>query len=521
LYRIGYRIKNHSPVVVTGGGGDQNIVTTEEYIPGNSILGVFAAKYIKKSGKPGELIHEDERFYKWFLKGEIVFGNAYLSIHDGKRILHELLPTPLSIQTDKDNKEIYNLTHYETELIKEKPKPIKGYCQLKGKTIYISAPAKQLNFHHFRKDKTKGHSEKEGIFFYEALAKEQHFTGFIYGLETELQQFKDFYSDDLMPIRIGRSRNVEYGNAEIELGSIEKYAPDLELEGNAITMSFVSPLILINKNGYPEISEGILREYLDEAFGTKKYSIQKLYSRSRNVENYVSVWKLKKPLDKAYDCGTTIRVVFEDGINDDLKNRLANMVLTGIGERLNEGYGRFEINWATNPTYTQMETRSIRIDMPEGLPTGTSRDIFAAIVSKRIKTQIHSMALDIAKECKSTGRISSNLISRLELIVESSCCMDDLRCKMDKLRDTAKKPLNEIYLKSCNKKLMGIIKDGLDFSQVENRLGKVSGFAKRVNIELIKEEDKFELNKYYFNSLFGALRMFNKKHDKDGGEVDG
>lgn len=72
-----------------------------------------------------------------------------------------------------------------------------------------------------------------------------------------------------MPIRIGRSRNVEYGNAEIELGSIEKYAPDLELEGNAITMSFVSPLILINKNGYPEISEGVLREYLDEAFGTK------------------------------------------------------------------------------------------------------------------------------------------------------------------------------------------------------------------------------------------------------------
>ena len=31
-----------------------------------------------------------------------------------------------SIQTDKDNKEIYNLTHYETELIKEKPKPIKA-----------------------------------------------------------------------------------------------------------------------------------------------------------------------------------------------------------------------------------------------------------------------------------------------------------------------------------------------------------------------------------------------------------
>jgi len=96
-------------------GGDMNMVSTKDYIPGTTILGIFAARYVKEKNKLNNNVHEDETFYNWFLNGKLKFSNAYLTIYNEETEI-ELLPTPLSIQKEKaDETNILNLIMNETE----------------------------------------------------------------------------------------------------------------------------------------------------------------------------------------------------------------------------------------------------------------------------------------------------------------------------------------------------------------------------------------------------------------------
>ena len=115
MYRLKYRIKTISPVLISSMGGDMNMVSTKDYIPGTTILGIFAARYVKEKNKLNNNVHEDETFYNWFLNGKLKFSNAYLTIYNEETEI-ELLPTPLSIQKEKaDETNILNLIMNETE----------------------------------------------------------------------------------------------------------------------------------------------------------------------------------------------------------------------------------------------------------------------------------------------------------------------------------------------------------------------------------------------------------------------
>ncbi|RLC13385.1 MAG: hypothetical protein DRI57_16310, partial [Deltaproteobacteria bacterium] len=59
-----YRITNLAPLVISAKFGDRNMVTTEKYIPGTSVLGLLAKQVITKKNL-SDKAHENEDFCNW------------------------------------------------------------------------------------------------------------------------------------------------------------------------------------------------------------------------------------------------------------------------------------------------------------------------------------------------------------------------------------------------------------------------------------------------------------------------
>ncbi|MGH7453355.1 MAG: RAMP superfamily CRISPR-associated protein, partial [bacterium] len=102
-----YRITTLSPVVISTISGDMNMVATEKYIPGTSVLGLLVRRFIAK--KNLESAHENNVFYNWFLAGRVKIGNAYLFSPDESGEKKIYYPTPISIEKEK----YYGKTAYD------------------------------------------------------------------------------------------------------------------------------------------------------------------------------------------------------------------------------------------------------------------------------------------------------------------------------------------------------------------------------------------------------------------------
>lgn len=107
-HQVRYRIKTLSPIILPQISGDQNMVSTMDYIPGSVILGVFASKYVKNN-RLGPNAHKDSNFHSWFLNSNLCFTNAYMAEMVGADFV-EYYPVPFSVNSLKtDESQIFEL----------------------------------------------------------------------------------------------------------------------------------------------------------------------------------------------------------------------------------------------------------------------------------------------------------------------------------------------------------------------------------------------------------------------------
>lgn len=69
---IAVRLTTSSPTLVAAGPPARNLIETLDFIPGNSLRGLLARRYLDRSGSA-----EDDDFKNLFLSGEVRFGFAY------------------------------------------------------------------------------------------------------------------------------------------------------------------------------------------------------------------------------------------------------------------------------------------------------------------------------------------------------------------------------------------------------------------------------------------------------------
>lgn len=255
LAKLVYTIKTLSPIVIASPRGEQNTVYTKTYIPALTVKGLIVNQFIRLMDL-GENAHQNDYFYKMFLKGEIIFTPAYPAKEN--RIFE---PIPLCLQPEKGSEPdvLYNLFDPTNE--SRNTKPMKKFWYFtedkvdNGNCVYELYEPETIFYFHNSRDRQKGHSVGEGIFYYEAIDSEQEFKGEIVGPRNYLLQLKELIGS--FEGFIGRSKTAQYGLVKFDFGEIKDIETQEDIDDEYIIYA-LSPIIVYNCYGFTEPSERVL-----------------------------------------------------------------------------------------------------------------------------------------------------------------------------------------------------------------------------------------------------------------------
>jgi CRISPR-associated protein Csx10 len=424
---------------------------------------MFAKRYIELE-KEDTVDQNHPEFSEWFLKGALRFGNAYICSLDRYGKWEENEPVPLSFKTEK------NWHETPVDLLFEEPgdppRSVGGYGKLIGHYddsddqdegeepedrenprhyLFLQEVKKSLNFHH-QHDSSKG-IVKQGIFFnYEDIAAHQAFSGDIYGEEQTLNKFKELFAGD-HTFRIGRSRGTQYGRVKFDLISgpdkIKAKKGTLKIQNNKISMTFLSPVILYNKYGHPTATvcdlEKVLKSRINE-----DVKIEKMFAKTHDSDNYVAVWKLKRPSKTCFAPGSCFLV---KGVSEKDIKKLEDIMKTGIGERKNEGFGCVRFGMQQPGELIIARRKPPTPSYPSFTPD-TSKSILEEIFKETVIQKIALRAVAAANQFKTQDKnkeaVTKTLISRLAaMLTAKEGDKDDFRKAIGELRDTARQKLEK------------------------------------------------------------------------------
>lgn len=500
MYGIKYRIVTISPILVSTKFGDMNIVTTEKYIPGSSVLGILTRRYIMKKNI-SHSAHKDENFFNWFLAGNLKISNAYIFSEDKDDRKFAHFPVPNSIKREKNGDQIYDFLYAKIDT-DDQMESIDGFCSLNEQTCQLKSVETTLNFHHAR-DREKGISREGIIFNYESISPNQVFTGNIVGNENDLLNFMEICGKEKYWIAyIGRSRNAQYGKVKFEFIEEKPIAIDSSIPSNKkISLTLLSDTIIYNENGFPCIDIVELEKYI----GAK---IEKTFIKKGDVENFVGVWRLKKPSEICFLAGSTFLL----DISKSEKNKLKDTYTFGIGERTHEGFGQCILGLQNNSELEILEESKddsfIFFEKPEFLIPEQTLKTLKILVTDYIKKQVELSALIDLNEFKNSLHFLTNSIIEKLLILAKP----NEQSEFTKIIKQFRKPAKE-KLERCNNGKISLfeflIKRTITIEELLRSPSNSNLKKLCAEIKFYPEADKQfekELYKLYLATFFSMMR---------------
>jgi len=526
MYRLTYRITPLAPLMMATRGGTSFFVNTRDYIRGTMLLGMFAHKYItlkELETKP----HEDPVFKEWFLHGSLSFGCAYVDSADERDGTVRNSPVPLSIRTVKrDHTTAFDLLVCSP---RSRTASIGGYGRIEGSSLFKQGVKKSLNYHHQHNPKTG--TVEAGIFFnYEAVEPGQTFTGDITGDKETLEAFKKVFETHYI-FSLGRSRNTQYGRIKLEF--IHEPRPvvgETEHQGSRALLTLLSPLMVYNRYGFSTTAINDLTRALNgKPEGPLK--IEKSVVKTGEVENYLSVWKLKRPAERCFKEGSSFLV---SGITPEAWPLLEGILEKGLGERRKEGFGRVALRFPGDDEswrLTVHENTFKPIPYIESVPA-RSINILEDIVTTNLRHVVRKDALEHSAGFNCL--ISNSLLSRLMAMInkDGQTIANFKEILVKELRKTARDSLE-----SCNNGRKTLYKFLLDSSRsIQEIMNRTESYIEELNRLLSDShlEGAFknwpysdkkleeELHKLYLTTFLAAMRKRKKARDaRDSSQAGG
>jgi CRISPR-associated protein Csx10 len=482
-------VKTLSSVIFGRQKGDQNTVSSENHIPNTAMRGIIATRYIRSRNL--DVTYRDYYFDQIFLKGKVIISSAY-PVSDEKTFY----PSPLALRERKGtvSGEIVNVL---AEPIKDKSKSVEGMVAIDASKVTIKKVERTAFFHNSR-DRIKGHSTGDGIFYYESLDAGQEFSACLIGPKSLLTNLREALGESYT-IEVGKSKTAQYGSVEVHVGDIEEIeGHEISLPGKSFVMNAITPIILYNDHGFCEISSDRLGKYLSATLGVGVH-VAHAEAAHDFVETYVSVWHSKSQREYAYAAGSSFEIELEDNEpNNSLLANLKRLETDGIGEAKEFGFGRVKVNWISEKSYTKSvssstETKSLEPEPPE------FKKMLKEILSSALMKEIENMSYSRARKYK--RKLKSHLVSRLEGMIEESSSRKSFEEKLNLLEGKpAWKVLGDAGLL---KELKGSFVDG----EISHAIEKLF----HDNVSLQPAVDRESLSKSYWLYFFKSLRKINKE----------
>lgn len=508
---IKYQIRTLDPIIISSESGNQFMVPTKDYIPGINILGALAANYIQQKNlgiyfsqsKP-----DDANFLDWFINGKVSFSNAYKidKINDNNFVT---FPIPFSVQYVKnDESKILDLLYEESET---QTKPFNGFGLLKDFRLYKTKIKKFTDPHHERNYATG--APKQNVFFnYESIEANQTFEGTIYGDDNCIREFYKQFSE-LNQIKIGRSKTSEYGKVQLSLTQPENKSDDniVLTEDETISLTFLSNVILYNENGFASGSIKDIERYLKEKI-SQDIGIEKAFLRTEEIENYVSVWKLKKPSEVSFQAGSCLLLKVKASDIEAIKKLQSE----GIGERKHEGFGQIVFG-LQRIKITKAEFDQPKYLKPESEAPALVKDKTFKIAEEYLKkiSAVEALKIVSANSKGLNKKISSSQIGKLEGICRISDSDNSFKEKINSLRKISKEKLISCSFAKSNLLDFLTKENILNNPNIKKEITKMEELFSDVGIELTKVgEITSQLYSAYYLTLFAAMRKAIKGGQK-------
>ena len=367
-YYLHYRFRLEEPMIISDGSQIGNVLTTRDFIPGSTMLGLCANLYLRKKGC--QKIHRVPEFRDLFLSEKTIFSPAY-PVAGGSG---NCFPTPYSVFGCKYHgfnspKPMGRTMHGISDCLcnpipkicpeKSCGEPMEhkgGYCYFKGSIGPFTHEVSRRIITHNR----VAHASKDKeLFSFETLTEGQEFYGEISFSEEHLRDTLCDLLKENPVVKLGKARQRGYGRVEI-------YRPvkkdktcrepwrDGVISGDGIfSLYLFSDAIVLNKalNYCSRIDKNVLGSVLDIDPGELE-----VYSYAEG-DRYRSFWKtgilmgfnqkrqMPLPMECTISRGSVFTVHYKNGA--DISGKLETLMEKGIGIRRNEGFGQVIINLKT------------------------------------------------------------------------------------------------------------------------------------------------------------------------------
>ncbi|MDY0126884.1 MAG: hypothetical protein RBR69_01930 [Candidatus Cloacimonadaceae bacterium] len=467
MQTLNIKIELKSPVLFSAQSGDSTLTQTLSFVPGTSLLGLLANRYIKSKGKTVD-------FSRLFLRGGLRFHNLY-PFKDADCYY----PCPLNILRSKiESKDFINV--FATDEIKPDYKAVSSFAYIKEDYVALHQPAKEIFFHHER-DYQKGISKEGVVFNYEALSSEQMFCGKIMGSSDDLMVIKELLESD-PDLRLGKSKTSQYGKCRLMECSLKDYQIIDSDSLEQPLMILLSDTIVKNTYGKSSTDTADLERLLGVEILSSAIDLYK-------VETVVNAHKAKKPSELAFKAGSCFLLKY-------LPSNYKLFAQNGLGERCHEGFGH--ISFEENHPYSMslLTKSSAQVSEPTTQAPPIIRTIAQNCYELTVETYLSNKASEIANVMDARS-LSKSLIGRLESFAAAGSFSESFA----ELRKLSVEKLNKIHMGDKNLKeyLDGIDKE-IDTMLANSRMLSLGKTKKLMN--LITETGIIERPTDYWKAIF-------------------
>jgi CRISPR-associated protein Csx10 len=360
-YYLSYRLNLDEPLVLSDGSQLGNVLQTQDYIPGSSILGLCAGLYLggARSATASSGTYTNE-FRSLFLSDDTLYSPAYPLIDVGGR--KKGWPMPMSVFGCKyygvnEPGKSFNQRHGFQDYLYHLPDEACSSCKspLEHKSGYICyadgdyynfSPGKEIISH----NQVGEDEEEKSLFSFEALPRNQQFYGEIAFRKPDHRNLLQAILKENPRGRLGKARNRGYGQVSIfdpnEKGQSFRSEWSKNLDTNAFSIYFFSNTILVDR-GLRYLS-GLDVETLAYWLGLKDLECIEedpagsSFYRSAPVLGFNQHRKMPLPFELAISRGSVFAFSYKG--KGDIASKLEILQREGIGLRRNEGFGQVVIN---------------------------------------------------------------------------------------------------------------------------------------------------------------------------------
>ena len=520
-----YVIENLAPVCFTEQSGDNVLYETRRFVPGSSVVGALAAKYINKNHIVNA--HKDPVFKELFLSGKVRFLPAYPCTKDGVKSL----PLPMSLMIHKDG-----MTLADYAAGKEFAP---GYKKLAGfgivdeadKTLSMLSARVQFEFHMSRaseSERLSGSSNDGKVFNYEYLEPFQYFYGTVIA-DDDLSDAAMKAIAELLSERVGlgRSRSAQYGKAEFTFMG-EKAPQKIDFnEGRLCIYAYSAFIPSENWSRADELALCIadaLNNELKNSGSKAKLSKENIgiFAAGEALEGFVGVWNVKRERKNVLSSGSLFAFDVID-FDDDALAVIENRLCKGFGERIAEGFGQFRI-WtplkdSADKTWQKVALREKSSAIPSlDAVKADALTSIAGRIMQEIRLQAKNDVLSMTISDKGKGTLK-----RIEALADSDKDKSEIMAAVSDFRKTARDNLFKMRLNG--KPVLHMILeeenltqpyDGIDWM---NRLGLSSKAVASLKADLGISDIPFTENEIFkeywlWFSRHGAKNMKKKEENR-------